>query len=225
MNYTETILMKIQQDNTITIGNGVTDCNKMVCPESIALRELIIYSNLTEQTKKHIQSILIAYGEMFDINNTKEKLYSIKTDIQKLIEYDFNNISDNNAIQIMENIIIPILLNKYYQDFKIPTHQYDEIVYQHNNNFHITVTYKDIKTIVLQARDSGGYLDCFGYAHDGTTMNCVTSFVGDKLHLKYDGYFNFINLNEKETKEINEICEDLWCISCAYMNDFRIELY
>ena len=57
-------------------------------------------------------------------------------------------------------------------------------------------------------------MDCFGFAHDETTENYVISFVDKKLKLDYQlGYGfedGFENINNKQRKELCEICEDIF---------------
>ncbi len=261
MNPTKAIQRQIEKDNTITIGDGITDCNGRVSEDSIALRELMIYSNLDEEVKEKIQTILLNYGMMFEAE--EERLYNCREEIKELLddsidktlwayEFDLLNIFKPTIkpISVMEKIISTIL-KKYYQPFIIPINKYDNIVYNKTNTcdklkhhykclkdtslkwdkynkYELTVTYKDIKTIILQARDSGGNMDCFGYAHDGTTENCIVAYVGDILNVEYElgyGWKGFKNTTDQQQKELENICEDLWNIVLSYMSDFYVSIY
>lgn len=262
---------QIQEDNTIRCtghNNVMTDCNQSVSASSIALRELILYSNLDENIKNNIQTLLQDYGMMFEAEY--ERLFENIPTIKALLNEDIVNqiealdcflvkIPSNNflfnEIDIMEKVIDKILL-KYYRPYSIDKDEYDEIVYNHtsendicdilkhhyrclhnpnlkwnqieNNKkyqYQFNLTYKDIKTIVLWARDSGGNLDCFGFCHDGTTMNCVIAYIGEKLGIEYDYHYNFINIDQAQQDEIDIICDEVYSIVCEYMEEFRCSIY
>lgn len=264
MNPTKAIQRQIEKDNTITIGDGITDCNGRVSEDSIALRELMIYSNLDKEVKEKIQTVLLNYGMMFE--DEEERLYDCKEIIGELLDdsiektiwayqYDLLNIFKPTItpIQIMEKVIEKILI-KYYQNYNIPTENYDIIVYEHKstnnpcdrlkhhyeclhnpslewnkldgNKYDITVTYKDIKVMILQARDSGGNIDCFGYAHDGTTMNTVVHFVSEKLNIEHKYFtFDYADITEEEKQELEKICEEIYDIIRWNMSDFLVQIY
>ena len=58
-------------------------------------------------------------------------------------------------------------LKHHYKCLKNPSLEWN----MKNDKYDISLTYKDMKIICLMARDSGGNLDCFSFAHDGTTRN------------------------------------------------------
>ena len=255
---------QIQEDNTIRCtghNNIMTDCNQNVSASSIALRELILYSNLDKDIKNNIQTLLQDYGMMFEAEY--ERLFENISTIKALLDEDIANqieaMEKNNflfnEIEIMEKVIDKILL-KYYYPYSINKDEYDEIVYNHtiendicdilkhhykclhnpnlkwnqieNNKqyqYQFNLTYKDIKTIVLWARDSGGNLDCFGFCHDGTTMNCVVAYIGEKLGIEHNYRYNFINLDQAQQDEIGIICDEVYDIVCEYMGEFRCSIY
>lgn len=255
---------QIQEDNTIRCtghNNIMTDCNQNVSASSIALRELILYSNLDKDIKNNIQTLLQDYGMMFEAEY--ERLFENISTIKALLDEDIANqieaMEKNNflfnEIDIMEKVIDKILL-KYYHPYSINKDEYDEIVYNHtiendicdilkhhykclhnpnlkwnqieNNKkyqYQFNLTYKDIKTIVLWARDSGGNLDCFGFCHDGTTMNCVVAYIGEKLGIEHNYSYNFINLDQAQQDEIGIICDEVYDIVCEYMGEFRCSIY
>ena len=252
---------KIKEDNTIAIGQNMTDCNKRVIQSAIALRELIIYSDIDEDDKDIIQDILNNYGMMFE--NEEERLYTLTEEIAYLLGDDYTttinaiktdplNIFTHNNIEIMEKIIRKILI-KFYRPYSIPTTEYDKIMYKHSTDicdtirqhhkslrnplakwdaydkYDITVNYRDIKIILLEARDSGGNMDCFNFAHYDTLMNCVVSFVGEKLNIEYElgyGFYNsFKNITNEQKDELYNICEDIYSIALNKASDFRIETY
>lgn len=255
----KTIQDKMKKDDTILCygKNLLSDCNDYVSSSSIALREVIIYSDIDLKIKEHIQAVLYNYGLLLDCNNDDafDKIcYHIgqllgehnATIIKKAYESD----ETLDSIETM----IELLLIEYYQDYTIPTEKYDTIMYQnkiyntcdklkhhykclknpsldwnkYENNIELTLTYKDVKKIILESRDSGGHLDCFGYAHDGTTANCITAFVGNQLGIEYEfgcGFNGFIDIDKKQAEKLFNICEDIWSIVIAHMHEYLVELY
>ncbi len=245
----------IEDDTIICYGNSVLeDCNKFVCKESIALRELMIYGDFPESFKQNVFRLLNIYGRCLDhdYDNFFEGL-NILNNISPLNDRDWIEAGKfllypmcYEESSILEIGIQEILLTNW-QDYNIPTNKYDDIILSHknieidactrlkhhykalyNNNidwnikeknykYEIDITYKDLKTIALQARDSGGHLDCFGYAHDGTTNNCIRMFLSKKFNIPYEcGY----DINDEELESLaNDILQYL------PLGEFYIEIY
>lgn len=207
----------IKEDATIICyGQTVmTDCNDNVSASSIALRELVTYSNIDKNIKDKIYSILTNYGMMFENEYERvfDVLYEIKLLLGDKIAIQVGEMKTNNylfdEIDIMEKIIDKVLL-KYWQEYTIPTEKYNQIVYINDKN-NIKMTYKDVKRVIFQARDSGGNIDCFGFANQNTMMNCIKAFVNEKVKIT----------NEKE---FEQICEDIYDTIIEYQ-DFDIEIY
>lgn len=252
----EIIKNKMEKDGTI-LCYGETlldDCNNNVCHSSIALRELMIYGNINAYDKANIQSLLNRYGNMIDGDYNKDIIDDIDFLLGKncadLLKKIWESEIFTPILNVIENMI-DLLLLKYYEDYEIPTENYDEIVYSHNVNnsydefnYHLeclknpsldwngeykedfVVTYKDIKKIIFQARDSGGNLDCFGYAVDTTTMNCVVSFMCEKIEdCEHDGnYFQIKHKDKNREKELKNIAEELYYEVIGYMSEFYVEL-
>lgn len=247
---------KMKADNTIICHHKddiLVDCNGYVCPESIALRELMIYGTFDEDFKNKIFNLLMIYSQ------TLEGDYDQFYDALKIVnDVEYSEVdwveSSKILLQILHfdqtyilDIAIKEILLERWEDYEIPTEKYDEIIYSHKKRFtntyerlmyhyeclhdksldwndidegykyEIELTYKDLKTISLNARDSGGHVDCFGYAHDGTTMNCIHAFISNKYNIPYDEYYNF------ENEELESVCEEVFQL--LLFGEFYITLY
>lgn len=223
------------------------DCNGYVCSESIALRELMLYGDFDEDFKNKIFNLLIIYGKTFDndYDDFYEALKIVSDVICYEIDWIAISTFCIDKSYILEIAIREILL-EYWQDYEIPTERYNEIIYSHNqkystyeklmhhykclhnknldwnkyeieNKYQIELTYKDLKIISLNARDSGGHMDCFGYAHDITTMNCIHAFISDKYNLQMDDYYTF------EDEELENVCQEVF--QFLLLEEFYITLY
>ena len=255
----ETILNKtkekMKEDGTIICHHKddiLVDCNGNVCPESIALRELMIYGNFDEDFKSKIFSLLIFYSQTFE--NDYDRFYDALEIVNDVCYYEIDWVESSKILlqvlcfdqtYILDIAIKTILLERW-QDYEIPTEKYDEIIYSHKksnntyerlmyhykclhdknldwndfdkgNKYEIELTYKDLKIISLNARDSGGQMDCFGYAHDGTTMNCIHSFISYKYDIPLDDYYHF------EDEELENVCEEVF--QFLLLDEFYITLY
>lgn len=186
-------------------------------------------------------------GDYSHLDQCKDIILQLLGDeyIQKIIcaqEIGFND------LEIIEKSIENILL-KFYKPYTIPKDKYNTIIFSHRNQstdacatlkhhykclhnpsldwnlkqtnyqFEFDVTYKDIKAIILHARDSGGHLDCFGYAHDGTTGNCIRAFLGNKFNIPYECGYPIDN------EELEMVAEDLYDIVKYYVDDFYVSIY
>lgn len=156
----------------------------------------------------------------------------------------------HNEDFLVEKALKKILI-KYYRDYEIPTDKYDNIVYEHigvydicdtlkhhykclhnpklkwdnSNQYDIQITFKEMKDIILEARDSGGHLDFAGDCHDGTTINCIVSFLGDKYNIAYNDYYQFCNIDEKRNQELEIITEEIYRLAIKMMPIWRCTLY
>lgn len=228
---TKQLMMK---DDTITCyGDTImTDCNNRVSPSSIALRELCIYGDI--DNSEQIQEALIRYGTHLDNH------YISKYNIDAL--FDLLNFSEDNiklfkqqtlfSMEEVANKLIDEILLHYWRRYTIPTTQYHKIVFEYNlneptNNPFDTyyVSYKDVKKLILQARDSGGHLDCFGYICDNTLRNCIHDFIANQVNVQTTDYCRITTNNEQLTDQLHEICEELFDVCCIYMSDFKCDIY
>ena len=225
------------KDNTITCyGDTImTDCNNRVTPSAIALRELCIYGDLEIDDTNQIQDALIRYGNnLADHYEHDESKYNIEAlfDLLRFSEDDikmFNQQTLFNREEIANKLIDEILLH-YWKRYDIPTEKYHQIVFQYNfeenNTFDtVYVSYKDVKKLILQARDSGGYLDCFGYICDNTLRNCIHVFIANQIGVQTNDYCRIQTDNEQLTDQLYEVCEQLVDICCIIMSDFRCDIY
>lgn len=246
---------KLIADNTDTpIKSDFNDC---VDATAIALRELMIYGDFPQETKKSIQFILSRYGLAFE-NDFSHFQRAVEC-VQKLCPY----INWKEGVQFMSyplcmheikmfEIMIQEVLLQYWQDYTIPTSNYDDIEYMHINvktspcdsykhhykclydkslewdtlekeyEYEIVVTGKEIKEMALLARDSGGNLDYAGDAHIGTTMNVVCGFMEDKLDLPYEWQWT---KEYEDNEELEQIMEEIYNEVCSAMGDYMISLY
>ena len=246
---------KMKADGTIICHHKddiLVDCNGNVCPESIALRELMIYGDFDEDFKSKIFSLLMFYSQTFE--NDYDNFYDALKIVNDVSYYEIDWVESSKILlqvlhfdqtYILDIAIREILLERW-QDYEIPTEKYDEIIYSHkkSNNtykrlmyhykclhdknldwndfdkghkYEIELTYKDLKIISLNARDSGGQMDCFGYAHDGTTMNCIHAFISYKYDIPLDDYYRF------EDEELEKVCEEVF--QFLLLGEFYITLY
>ena len=229
---TKQLMMK---DDTITCyGDTImTDCNNRVSPSSIALRELCIYGDI--DNSEQIQEALIGYGTHLDdhyISNEAMCNIDALFDLLNFSEDDIKLFKQQKLFNMEElaNKLIDEILLHYWRRYTIPTTQYHEIVFEYNfdesNNLNTHyVSYKDIKKLILQARDSGGYLDCFGYICDNTLRNCIHDFIANQVNVQTTDYCRIITNNEQLTDQLHEICEELFDVCCIYMSDFKCDIY
>ena len=160
--------------------------------------------NEIEIMEKVIDKILLKYYYSYNINKD---------------EYDeivYNHTLENDICDILKH---------HYKCLHNPNLKWNQIENNKKYQYQFNLTYKDIKTIVLWARDSGGNLDCFGFCHDGTTMNCVVAYIGEKLGIEHNYRYNFINLDQAQQDEIGIICDEVYDIVCEYMGEFRCSIY
>lgn len=198
---------------------------------------LAYYSSLLEQDDDRYDDMLKIFEEyMSDINWIEGSKFCRKCGMHKT--------------DVIEMGISKLLL-RYWQDYTIPTEKYDKIVYSHINepvelcdiikhhykclhnnsldwdlkskkyDYEIEVTYKDIKRIILLARDSGGHLDFYGDCHIHTTLNCIASYLSKKLNLPLFECWDLDDMSD----EINQISDDIYKIVQNYMKDFECQLY
>lgn len=248
---------KMKEDNTIICHDKhdiLVDCNGYVCPESIALRELMIYGEFDEALKSKIFSLLMFYSQ--SLENDYDNFYDALKIVNDVENSEIDWVESSkillqvlcfNQSYILEIAIKQILLERW-KDYEIPTERYDEIVYSHKTPFvstyerlmyhykclhdksldwddigegykyDIELTYKDLKIISLNARDSGGHMDCFGYAHDGTTMNCIHAFISNKYNIPLGEYYDF------EDEELEDVCQEIFDY-CLLLGEFYITMY
>ena len=229
---TKQLMMK---DDTITCyGDTImTDCNNRVSPSSIALRELCIYGDI--DNSEQIQEALIGYGTHLDdhyISNEAMCNIDALFDLLNFSEDDIKLFKQQKLFNMegLANKLIDEILLHYWRRYTIPTTQYHEIVFEYNfdepNNLNTHyVSYKDIKKLILQARDSGGHLDCFGYICDNTLRNCIHDFIANQVNVETTYYCRITTDNEALTDTLHEICEELFNVCCEYMSDFKCDLY
>ena len=238
LKYTED---KMLQDKTITCHGDtiLDDCDNWVCKESIALRELMLYGNFDEQTKRDIKSLLDYYVKALD-GDDEYLFYAIKI-IKKYIPY------------ILELGIKETLLD-LWQDYDIPSDTYGDIAYMHENvlddtcerlRYHykclhnrsldwnapekcfyqVYATNQDIKTIALKARDSGGHFDVFGYAEDEITMNCINDFISEQTGVNTDNCHDFIAPDLEHLEDLSQIAQELLVLVKKEMDKYDISMY
>ena len=227
---TKQLMMK---DDTITCyGNTImTDCNNRVSPSAIALRELCIYGDI--DNSEQIQEALIRYGTHLDDHYISKYNIDALFDLLNFSEDDIKLFKQQTLFSMEEvaNKLIDEILLHYWRRYTIPTTQYHEIVFEYsfdkpNNPFDTYyVSYKDVKKIILQARDSGGHLDCFGYICDNTLRNCIHDFIANQVNVQTTDYCRITTDNEALTDTLHEICEELFNVCCEYMSDFKCDLY
>ena len=227
---TKQLMMK---DDTITCyGNTImTDCNNRVSPSAIALRELCIYGDI--DNSEQIQEALIRYGTHLDDHYISKYNIDALFDLLNFSEDDIKLFKQQTLFSMEEvaNKLIDEILLHYWRRYTIPTTQYHEIVFEYsfdkpNNPFDTYyVSYKDVKKIILQARDSGGHLDCFGYICDNTLRNCIHDFIANQVNVQTTDYCRIITNNEQLTDQLHEICEELFDVCCIYMSDFKCDIY
>ena len=228
---TKQLMMK---DDTITCyGDTImTDCNNRVSPSSIALRELCIYGDI--DNSEQIQEALIRYGTHLDDHYISKYNIDALFDLLNFSEDDIKLFKQQTLFSMEEvaNKLIDEILLHYWRRYTIPTTQYHKIVFEYNlneptNNPFDTyyVSYKDVKKLILQARDSGGHLDCFGYICDNTLRNCIHDFIANQVNVQTTDYCRITTDNEALTDTLHEICEELFNVCCEYMSDFKCDLY
>lgn len=244
---TKQLMMK---DDTITCyGDTImTDCNNRVSPSSIALRELCIYGDI--DNSEQIQEALIRYGTHLDDHYISKYNIDALFDLLNFSEDDIKLFKQQTLFSMEEvaNKLIDEILLHYWKRYTIPTTQYHKIVFEYNlneptnNSFntymqHLEqfkhkynlnthyVSYKDVKKLILQARDSGGHLDCFGYICDNTLRNCIHDFIANQVNVETTYYCRITTDNEALTDTLHEICEELFNVCCEYMSDFKCDLY
>ena len=228
---TKQLMMK---DDTITCyGDTImTDCNNRVSPSSIALRELCIYGDI--DNSEQIQEALIRYGTHLDDHYISKYNIDALFDLLNFSEDDIKLFKQQTLFSMEEvaNKLIDEILLHYWRRYTIPTTQYHKIVFEYNlneptNNPFDTyyVSYKDVKKLILQARDSGGHLDCFGYICDNTLRNCIHDFIANQVNVETTYYCRITTDNEALTDTLHEICEELFNVCCEYMSDFKCDLY
>lgn len=228
---TKQLMMK---DDTITCyGDTImTDCNNRVSPSSIALRELCIYGDI--DNSEQIQEALIRYGTHLDDHYISKYNIDALFDLLSFSEDDIKLFKQQTLFSMEEvaNKLIDEILLHYWRRYTIPTTQYHKIVFEYNlneptNNPFDTyyVSYKDVKKLILQARDSGGHLDCFGYICDNTLRNCIHDFIANQVNVQTTDYCRIITNNEQLTDQLHEICEELFDVCCIYMSDFKCDIY
>lgn len=228
---TKQLMMK---DDTITCyGDTImTDCNNRVSPSSIALRELCIYGDI--DNSEQIQEALIRYGTHLDDHYISKYNIDALFDLLNFSEDDIKLFKQQTLFSMEEvaNKLIDEILLHYWRRYTIPTTQYHKIVFEYNlneptNNPFDTyyVSYKDVKKLILQARDSGGHLDCFGYICDNTLRNCIHDFIANQVNVQTTDYCRITTNNEQLTDQLHEICEELFDVCCIYMSDFKCDIY
>lgn len=228
---TKQLMMK---DDTITCyGDTImTDCNNHVSPSSIALRELCIYGDI--DNSEQIQEALIRYGTHLDDHYISKYNIDALFDLLNFSEDDIKLFKQQTLFSMEEvaNKLIDEILLHYWRKYTIPTTQYHKIVFEYNlneptNNPFDTyyVSYKDVKKLILQARDSGGHLDCFGYICDNTLRNCIHDFIANQVNVQTTDYCRITTDNEQLTDQLHEICEELFDVCCIYMSDFKCDIY
>lgn len=244
----------IKEDDTITCyGNTVmNDCNNRVSPSSIALRELCIYGNLKKEDSSIILDTLIKYGNYLDNDCIDADVNNILDNFSNLLhidKYDIDFFEKQTPIKEIINKLIDEILVYYWKEYTIPTQKYHKIVFRYTlpsstgNTFDVymqhlkqfknncilntlyLVSYRDIKKIILQARDSGGHLDCFGYVNSDTLRNSIHTFISNQTNTKLDDYCRIETNNKQLTDQLYEICEKLFDICCETMSDFKCNLY
>ena len=175
---------------------------------------------------------------LFDIDMLESIQKLLNNDIAqhiKSIKYD-NKLF--NEIEIVERVIEDVLY-QYYTSYSIPTEHYNDIAYEYEHNnickqlahhykclkdpsldwdmqdvskYNIQVTYKELKTLALSSRDSGGNMDCFGYAHLDTIENTVRYFVSEKLDIPLNQYgYDFQDPNKELETIVNELSDEVAC--------------
>ena len=226
---TKQLMMK---DDTITCyGDTImTDCNNRVSPSSIALRELCIYGDI--DNSEQIQEALIGYGAHLDDHYISKYNIDALFDLLSFSEDDIKLFKQQKLFSMEElaNKLIDEILLHYWRRYTIPTTQYHETVFEYNfdkpNNLNTHyVSYKDVKKLILQARDSGGHLDCFGYVCDNTLRNCIHDFIANQVNVQTTDYCRITTNNEQLTDQLHEICEELFDVCCIYMSDFKCDIY
>lgn len=228
---TKQLMMK---DDTITCyGDTImTDCNNRVSPSSIALRELCIYGDI--DNSEQIQEALIRYGTHLDDHYISKYNIDALFDLLNFSKDDIKLFKQQTLFSMEEvaNKLIDEILLHYWRRYTIPTTQYHKIVFEYNfdkptNNPFDTyyVSYKDVKKLILQARDSGGHLDCFGYICDNTLRNCIHDFIANQVNVQTTDYCRITTDNEQLTDQLHEICEELFDVCCIYMSDFKCDIY
>ena len=228
---TKQLMMK---DDTITCyGDTImTDCNNRVSPSSIALRELCIYGDI--DNSEQIQEALIRYGTHLDDHYISKYNIDALFDLLNFSEDDIKLFKQQTLFSMEEvaNKLIDEILLHYWRRYTIPTTQYHKIVFEYNlneptNNPFDTyyVSYKDVKKLILQARDSGGHLDCFGYICDNTLRNCIHDFIANQVNVQTTDYCRITTDNEQLTDQLHEICEELFDVCCIYISDFKCDIY
>ena len=182
--------------------------------------------------------------DLYAITDCIEELLgsNVANIINALNKDDILNIDIDERIVTLN--IINAIYDRYYRPYEIEDDNLDFIIYEHktsvceqlkhhykclydsslkwdvsNNQYNITATAKDVKDIILQARDSGGEMDWFGYAHDGTTMNCVRDFIIKKLKLNHDCMYDF------DDEELNNIAEEIYEIVTESASKYRVTIY
>lgn len=228
---TKQLMMK---DDTITCyGDTImTDCNNRVSPSSIALRELCMYGDI--DNSEQIQEALMRYGTHLDDHYISKYNIDALFDLLNFSEDDIKLFKQQTLFSMEEvaNKLIDEILLHYWRRYTIPTTQYHKIVFEYNlneptNNPFDTyyVSYKDVKKLILQARDSGGHLDCFGYICDNTLRNCIHDFIANQVNVQTTDYCRITTNNEQLTDQLHEICEELFDVCCIYMSDFKCDIY
>lgn len=229
----ETKQLMIKDDTITCYGDTImTDCNNRVSPSSIALRELCIYGDI--DNSEQIQEALIRYGTHLDDHYISKYNIDALFDLLNFSEDDIKLFKQQTLFSMEEvaNKLIDEILLHYWRRYTIPTTQYHKIVFEYNlneptNNPFDTyyVSYKDVKKLILQARDSGGHLDCFGYICDNTLRNCIHDFIANQVNVQTTDYCRITTDNEQLTDQLHEICEELFDVCCIYMSDFKCDIY
>ena len=255
---------KIIEDGTIICYNEdpLSDCYGVVSPESIALRELMLYGEFSKEEKDDLLALLQYYSATLedDLDAYFDGSAIVKKFLPNMDFYSggefLRDVLGWKVSEVME-VYIRLVLLEIWRDYEIPSDKYDDIVYSqtnkepsnfeklmhnykclHNNdlewdkpnttfNYEIVVTYKELKTIAFDARDSGSKGDCFGYAHSIIISNIINEFIIRKLGLTgydYEYPFNYFENNEY-TKELEGIADTLYDKVKDIMYEFCIEIY